>query len=207
VHGRNTTPVVWDCNCLEEVCGACTMVVNGRVCQSCSQLVDNLIAQAGEDVITLEPMSKFPVVRDLWVDRSRMFKNLQRIKGWVPIDGTHGLGAGPTESPAQQDERYNLSRCITCGCCLEACPQFLKDNNFVGAQIFGQTLYFNSHKTGATLADERLEVMEGAGGITDCGQAQNCVKACPKELPLVEAIAKIGRQTTVHAIKKFFSGK
>src|SRR5205823_12317141 len=34
--GKHVAPVAWDCNCLEEVCGACTMVINGKVRQSCS---------------------------------------------------------------------------------------------------------------------------------------------------------------------------
>ena len=210
VNGERTTPVVWDCNCLEEVCGACTMVINGRARQSCSTLVHELERDGfgtPANPIVLEPMSKFPVVRDLWVDRQRMFDNLIKIKGWVPIDGTHSLGAGPTESPDAQELRYGLSRCMTCGCCLEACPQFTLDNDFIGAQTLGQTLYFNMHETGATLKGERLDAVMGAGGITDCGNAQNCIKVCPKEVPLTEAIAAIGRQTTVHAIKRFFMGK
>ena len=210
VDGQKTTPVVWDSNCLEEVCGACTMVVNGKVRQSCSTLIHELVNDgfgSPENPITLEPMSKFPVVRDLWVDRQRMFTNLKVIKGWVPIDGTHALGAGPIESQKEQELRYGLSRCMTCGCCLEACPQFTIDNDFVGAQVFGQALYFNMHETGATLKGDRLDAMMEPGGITDCGNAQNCIKVCPKEVPLTEAIAAIGRQTTVHAIKKFFMGK
>src|SRR5208337_4417399 len=66
--GKSTTPVVYDSGCLEEVCGACTMVINGRARQSCSALVDKLAAGRP---ITLEPMGKFPLVRDLFVDRSR----------------------------------------------------------------------------------------------------------------------------------------
>jgi succinate dehydrogenase / fumarate reductase iron-sulfur subunit len=209
-EGRHTSPVVWDCNCLEEVCGACTMVVNGRVRQSCSTLVDELIEEGygtAEQPITLEPMSKFPVVRDLFVNRQRLFDELKRIKAWVPIDGTHALGAGPTESPEDQDLRYGLSRCMSCGCCLEACPQYTLDNHFAGAAVFGQALYFNMHETGATLKGDRLEAMMEPGGIADCGNAQNCIKVCPKEVPLTEAIATIGRQTTVYAIKRFFVGR
>jgi len=207
VEGEKTTPVVWDCSCLEEVCGACSMVINGQVRQSCSALVDNLIADSDSGEIVLEPMSKFPVIRDLFVDRARMFEALKKVRGWVPIDGTHSLGPGPRETPEQQEERYALSRCMTCGCCLEACPQFQLDNNFIGAQAIGQTLYFNLHETGKQLKGERLDVMQDAGGVSDCGNAQNCVKVCPKEIPLTEAIAKIGRQTTVHSVKKFFAGK
>ena len=73
--GEKTTPVTWDMNCLEEVCGACSMVINGRARQSCSAIVDQL-----EQPIRLEPMSTFPVIRDLQVDRSRMFDNLKRMK-------------------------------------------------------------------------------------------------------------------------------
>ncbi|MCC5828840.1 MAG: succinate dehydrogenase iron-sulfur subunit [Phycisphaeraceae bacterium] len=206
-EGRQSRPVVWDCSCLEEVCGACTMVINGRVRQSCSALVDQLLEEVGEGEITLEPMTKFPVVRDLWVDRQRMFDNLLRFKGWVPIDGTHDLGEGPKESPEEQELRYELSRCMTCGCCLEACPQFTLDNDFIGANTFGQVVYFNAHKTGRVLMNERLDALMEPGGIADCGNAQNCVKVCPKDVPLTIAIAKAGRQTTVHSIKRFFTGK
>src|SRR4051794_32321977 len=41
--GKQTTPPVWDMSCLEQVCGICTMVINGRVRQSCSALVDDLL--------------------------------------------------------------------------------------------------------------------------------------------------------------------
>ena len=203
--GEQTTPPVWDCGCLEEVCGACTMVVNGKVRQSCSCLVDELFEEGS--TISLEPMSKFPVVRDLFVDRSRMFDNLKKVKAWVPIDGTHSLGPGPTESPDKQEERYAISRCMTCGCCLEACPQFTKDNNFIGAQAIAQAYYFNEHETGAELKGDRLDALMEQGGVGDCGNAQNCVEVCPKEIPLTEAIAKAGRQVTLHAIKTFFTGK
>ena len=204
--GEDARPPVWDAGCLEEVCGACTMVINGHVRQSCSCLVDDLL-EADGTTITLEPMTKFPVVKDLFVDRQRVFEALKKVKGWVPIDGMHELGEGPKESPKQQELRYALSRCMTCGCCLEACPQFTKSNDFIGPHAFAQALLFNLHGTGKTLKGERLDVLMQPGGISDCGNAQNCVKVCPKEVPLTEAIAHIGRQTTVHSITKFFTGE
>ncbi|MEQ9454529.1 MAG: succinate dehydrogenase iron-sulfur subunit [Phycisphaeraceae bacterium] len=205
VEGEGTTTPVWDSGCLEEVCGSCTMVINGVAKQSCSTLVDELLPEG--HTILIEPMTKFPVVRDLFVDRDRMFENLKKVKGWVPIDGTHDLGEGPQESQESQEFRYALSRCMTCGCCLEACPQFEQDNDFIGPQAMAQALYFNEHETGKQLKGERLEALMGPGGVNDCGNAQNCVKVCPKHVPLTEAIARIGRQVTFHAVKKFFMGK
>jgi succinate dehydrogenase / fumarate reductase iron-sulfur subunit len=204
VDGKAATPINYDAACLEEVCGSCTVVINGHVRQACSALVDHIRSNESDGPITIEPMSKFPIVRDLIVDRTRMFENLQRIKGWIPVDGYYHLGAGPKIDPQRQDELYAMSRCMTCGCCLEACPQFTIDNTFVGAQIFSQVKYFNLHPTGKVDADERLEAIMGEGGITDCGNAQNCVRVCPKEIPLVDSIGWAGRAATVYSLKKFF---
>lgn len=41
-HGKETAPVCWESNCLEEVCGACSMVINGKPRQACAALVDKL---------------------------------------------------------------------------------------------------------------------------------------------------------------------
>src|SRR5215203_2260787 len=43
VEGKATTPPVWDMSCLEQVCGICTMLVNGKVRQSCSALIDDCL--------------------------------------------------------------------------------------------------------------------------------------------------------------------
>jgi succinate dehydrogenase / fumarate reductase iron-sulfur subunit len=212
VDGKRTTPVVWDSGCLEEVCGACTMVINGKARQSCSCLIDDYAPGEGDE-ITLEPMSKFPVIRDLWVDRARLFHNLKRVKAWVPIDGTYSLGAGPREQGKDQETRYKLSECMSCGCCLEACPQFQVepdekkwDTSFVGAHAISQARLFNLHATGAQLESERLDALMGPGGVADCGNAQNCVQVCPKHIPLTESIAAIGRATTIHGFVRFFKG-
>lgn len=200
--GKKTTPVAWDCNCLEEVCGACSMLINGRVRQACSTLVDQLLKESS--TITLEPMSKFPVVRDLMVDRSRMFEALRKVRAWIPVDTYGPIGEGPMVSPERQDTRYRLSRCMTCGCCLEVCPQVSAHSEFIGPQAIAQAILFNEHPTGAMTAADRLDALMGPGGITDCGNSQNCVKACPKEVPLTEAIAIAGRETTKLAIRRWF---
>ena len=193
--GERVSAPAWEASCLEEVCGSCAMLVNGRVRMACTALIDQL-----PHPITLEPMTKFPVVRDLIVDRSRMFEALKRVRAWIPIDGTYDLGPGPRVSAELQQFRYALDRCISCGCCMEVCPQYHRDDDaetgFVGAATIGQALLMNLHPTGAMNQSERLDILMGPGGIQDCGNAQNCVEACPKEIPLTHAIGEIGRQTT-----------
>jgi succinate dehydrogenase / fumarate reductase iron-sulfur subunit len=197
IHGEKSSPVCYESCCLEEVCGACTMVINGKVQQACSALVDRL-----SQPITIEPMSKFPVKRDLVVDRSKMFDYLKTVKAWIEVDGYYDLGEGPKVLPEIQEENYILSRCMTCGCCLEVCPQWTNDNGFIGAQAISQTVLFNSHPAGANLKHERTEALIH-NGLNDCGNAQECVKACPKEIPLTTSIAKANRAATLEAISSF----
>jgi len=203
--GKKVTPVAWEQACLEEVCGSCTVRVNGRVRQACSALIDKVCTGAGTSVLKLHlaPMSKFPVVRDLVVDRSRMFENLKKIQGWIPIDGTYDLGPGPRMSQKQQELAYDFARCMSCGCCLEACPQVSEKSNFIGPAAIGQVRLFNSHPTGKLNADDRLEAVSGDDGVASCGNAQNCVQVCPKEIPLTRAIAEINRDTTVYRVRKW----
>jgi len=200
--GKKTSPVTWDSHCLEEVCGACTMVINGKVRQACSALVHTL-----SEPISLQPMTKFPLVRDLVVDRSRMFEDLKRIRGWVPIQGTYDLGPGPRLSPVDQEASYALSRCMTCGCCLEVCPQINARSSFIGPAAISQARLFNANPTGTSNAEERLDALMEPGGISECGNAQNCVRACPKEIPLTTSIGEMGRQVTKHALTTLLSGK
>ncbi len=197
--GQPTTPIFYDSNCLEEVCGSCAMLINGRARMACSTLVDNL-----EQPIRLAPFYKFPVVRDLAVDRDVLFENLKRVKAWVPVDGTYNLGPGPRMYPPEQEEAYPLSRCISCCCCMEACPQFNEKTGFVGAATIAQVRLFNTHPTGKALKHERLIALMGDGGIQECGYAQNCVEVCPKDIPLTRAIADVGREVVKQAVINLF---
>src|ERR1700678_777815 len=199
--GKPTTPITYDSNCLEEICGSCAMLINGRARMACSSLLDHL-----EQPIKLEPLSKFPLVRDLQVDRSVLFENLKRVQAWVPVDGTYDLGPGPRVFPQQQEVNYPLSNCISCTCCMEVCPQFNEETGFVGAATIAQVKLFNNHPTGKVLKEERLRALAGDGGIQECGYAQNCVEVCPKQLPLTEAISDIGRDVLVQKAKDWLRG-
>lgn len=200
VSGTETTPIAYDANCLEEICGSCAMLINGKAMMACSTLVDRLTQP-----ITLAPLSKFPVVRDLAVDRSVLFENLKRVKAWVPIDGTYDLGPAPRQFPQIQEERYPLSNCISCTICMEVCPQFNDVTGFVGAATIAQTKLFNMDPAGSVLKADRLRALAGDGGVQECSFAQNCVQACPKQLPLTEAISDMGRDVFIQQVKDFFT--
>ena len=196
--GQKTTPVIWEGNCLEEVCGACTMIINGKAKQACSALIDQL-----EQPIVLEPLTKFPLIRDLMIDRQVMFDNLKKVHAWIPIDGTYNLGSGPRLAESKRQWAYELSKCMTCGCCMEACPQVNSRSKFMGPAPISQVRLFNTHPTGEMNKHERLAALLDEGGIADCGNAQNCVRACPKNIPLTTSLADMNREVNKFTLNRW----
>lgn len=200
LKGEKVEPIAWEQGCLEEVCGSCSMLINGRPRQACTALIQPLLDQRKSRTITVAPMTKFPLVRDLVVNRDSMFNDLKRIRGWVEVDDALDRGFGPSQDPKIQEARYVLSTCMTCGCCVEACPQVNSRSKFMGPAAISQVRLFNSHPTGQLQAPERLRVLMQEGGVADCGNAQNCAEVCPKKIPLTESIALMGRKATSQAL-------
>ena len=203
--GERVTPVNWEQGCLEEVCGSCSMLINGRPRQACTSIIEPILKKTGSRTITLAPFTSFPLVRDLVVNRSKMFEDLKRTQSWVSTDGSFIKGFGPKISQTKQETMYTLSTCMTCGCCSEACPQVNSRSDFIGPAPVSQVRLFNLNPTGKMDKAKRLHVLMEEGGISECGNAQNCVQVCPKEIPLTESIAVAGRDVSKQALKDLFN--
>ena len=204
-EGKKVEPIVWEQGCLEEVCGSCSMLINGFPRQACTALIENYIKDTRKQTITIAPFTKFPLVRDLIVERSQMFENLKQVHAWIETEGSRAAGFGPLISQAKQEVMYSLATCMTCGCCLEGCPQINKRSKFMGPAAISQVRLFNAHPTGKMQRRDRLRPMVEEGGISDCGNSQNCVEVCPKNIPLTDSIAVIGRDATLQAFRDLFS--
>lgn len=112
--------IMWECSCLQKKCGACAMVINGKPALAC----DTRLNELKGNEITLEPLRKFPVIRDLVVDRACLYQNLEQLNAWLTNDAF--------ASEEKNDLLYEASRCLQCGCCLEVCPNFYAQGKFFG---------------------------------------------------------------------------
>ncbi|MBQ8975354.1 MAG: succinate dehydrogenase, partial [Oscillospiraceae bacterium] len=119
INGAKAERIRWDCGCLQKRCGACAMVINGRPALACGARLGEL-----KQPIRVEPLRKFPVVADLTVDRSVMLENLKTVKAWIE--------AQTAREQKREDDEYEASRCLQCGCCLEVCPNFDPKGGFFG---------------------------------------------------------------------------
>ncbi len=170
--GKPTTKVAWECSCSEKKCGACAMLINGYPRLACAAfLCDNV--KHGK--ITLAPLSKFPVLTDLTVDRTILLEMLKNMKIW------QSDGEIP-ESKEDNKMMYRSAKCVLCGCCLEICPNFSGDNRFNGA--FAMAAVFKAIKhNGDRVHIEQLKNEYRKHFFNGCGQSLACVDVCPFDVP------------------------
>ena len=121
--GTVVSPIAWECGCMIRKCGACAMRINGLPRLACSVF----LRDCKGSVVTLEPLSKFPLVKDLVVDRSVIFEALKRTKLWLEGDAF--------QTSYTHSQRYRSAKCLLCGCCLEVCPNFDPNSEFAGAVL------------------------------------------------------------------------
>lgn len=172
--------IVWECGCMEKKCGACAMLINEYPSLACSVFLKDA-AKRGK--IKLEPLSKFPLVKDLIVDRSSMFEMLKEMKVWLDEKNS---------SKFNWDEQlqYQAGQCLQCGCCLEVCPNFLAGEDFAGAAAMAAVYKAVEQNTNDMHKNEMKEAYKKKF-FNHCGQALSCKKVCPKNLALDEIQARM----------------
>ncbi len=171
-------PIAWQCGCMEKKCGACAMLINEYPRLACSSILKD-VEKNGK--IILAPFRKFPLIKDLIVDRSSMFDSLKEMKIWLE------------EKKSVQNDldlQASVANCLACGCCLEVCPNFMSQNKFVGA--FAMMQMFKSLEQNEN--DEHVLEMKKAYSkrfFNYCGQSFSCQDVCPKKLSLDQIQARI----------------
>jgi succinate dehydrogenase / fumarate reductase iron-sulfur subunit len=173
------------------------MLINGKVRQACSALVDKL-AQP----INVEPLTSFPVVRDLIVDRSRIFEAFKKVHAWVPIDGTYDWAWPQDERERAADVVHTLHlhrvRVVH-----GSVPQLQRESPSSARR--------QSTRPGCTTATRPGAMHRGAAGalIGEGGiamwQRPELRAGLPKGIPLTEAIAEMNRQVNLYAIRSLFT--
>lgn len=177
ITGKVTDMISWECGCMVRKCGACAMRIDGIPRLACSTFLSSL----RKDVVTIEPLSKFPVVRDLIVDRAVIFESMKRLAAWLEseaymTDYTH-------------EQRYQSARCLMCGCCLEVCPNFSISGDFAGAAAPVNAFRILNEEQDT---DHRKKIMEEYRKVyfEGCGKSMSCHDICPAGIPVEELMVR-----------------
>ncbi|MFM2377423.1 MAG: hypothetical protein RLZZ165_2520 [Bacteroidota bacterium] len=189
-------PVAFDHDCREGICGACSMVIDGRphgpndLTTTC-QL--HMRYYKDGDTITIEPFraKAFPVIRDLVVDRSA-FDRIINAGGFISVSTGQAVEANslPVEKH-KADTAFDAAACIGCGACVASCVN-ASAMLFVSAKITHLTML----PQGQPERDVRIQNMVAqmdAEGFGNCSNTGACAVECPKGISL-DNIALMNRE-------------
>lgn len=178
INGRKTTRIGWECSCLQGMCGSCAMVINGKPALACETFVRDL---RGREIV-IRPLTKFPVIHDLVVDRSSIHENLKKAN--VCIEQYHPSG------DSDRIQQYTAAKCLKCGLCLEVCPNYVNGKTFFGA-AFANDCYL--------VMSRNRSKADMIGGIyaehfgNACSKSLSCMDVCPMKIPTLSSIARLNR--------------
>lgn len=178
VEGNATTRIGWECSCLQGMCGACAMVVNGRPVLACETFVRDF---HGKD-IEIRPLRKFPVVHDLMVDRSSIHENLKEANVCI--------GEYRPSEDTDFEHQYTAAKCLKCGLCLEVCPNYVNGRSFYGA-AFANDCYLVASRNRSK--SRMIGEIYGRSFGRDCSKSLSCMDVCPVKIPTLSSIAKLNR--------------
>ena len=192
---KGEDPVVFDHDCREGICGACSLVINGRPHgpQQTTTCQLHMRSFKDGDTIHIEPWraKSFPVIKDLMVDRSA-FDRIQHAGGYVSVNTGSAKDANNLPIGKEiADEAFNSATCIGCGACVAACKN-ASAMLFVGAKISQLAMLPQGQAERARRAEGMVAQMD-AEGFGSCTNTGACEAECPKDIKMSN-IARMNRE-------------
>ncbi len=171
-------------SCRMGVCGSCGMMVNGDPKLTCAAFLRDYYPNP----IRVEPLTNFPVIRDLVINFDDFMHKLTEVKAWLIPKEEKSVAQGEYLQTPEQLARYKqYSMCINCMLCYAACPVYGIEPKFLGpaAIALGQRYNLDS-RDGAK--NERAEIISSNEGIWECTFVGECTRVCPKHVDPAGAI-------------------
>ncbi len=175
------------------------MMVNGVPKLTCSAFLRDY----HPGPIRVEPLTNFPVIRDLVVSLDDFMEKLRRVKPWLIRAVEKPVSEGEyRQTQAQLEDYKQFSMCINCMLCYSACPVYAIDPDFIGpaAIALAQRYNLDSRDEGAEV---RLDLLIHPDGIWGCTFVGECTRACPKGVDPAGAIQRYKLTAAMHSLKTF----
>jgi fumarate reductase iron-sulfur subunit len=181
-------------SCRMAICGSCGMMLNGVPHLGCETFLRDYFPGP----LRVEPLTHFPIVRDLAIDQHDFLDKLQSAKPWLMP--TQDPGAEPhRQTPRQLEDYYQYSKCINCLLCYAACPQYGLNDRFTGPAVLALLHRYNADSRDGGKA-ERMPLVNAEDGVWGCTLVGYCSEVCPKAVDPARAV----NQNKIESAKDYF---
>jgi len=161
-------------------CGTCGVRVNGRPVLACQERI--------KLEMTIEPLSPFPVLRDLVVDRSDVEARYAALS-LAPQRVAEHPGQREPVDPQTATQVGMMGSCLACMICVSGCPA-VAERAFDGPAFMLQLRRLAEHP-----ADHGPRLAQALqGGMLECFGCDVCTQLCPADLSPAEAIRRFRRE-------------
>lgn len=183
-------------SCRMAICGSCGSMVDGVPVLSCQTFLRDYYP----DGLRIEPLTHFPIQRDLAIDQTDFLYKLEKVKPYlIPVAPRTPADGPQRQTPAQIDEYYQYSECINCLLCYAACPQYGLNPKFTGPAALALLHRYNADSRDGGSA-ERMPVINEEEGVWGCTLVSYCSEVCPKGVDPARAI----NQNKINSTKDYF---
>jgi succinate dehydrogenase subunit B (EC 1.3.5.1) len=161
-------------SCRMGICGSCAMIINGKERLACQ----TQILELNKDLIKVDPLGNYNLIKDLVPDLSKLFNNHKSVKPYIIRDDNPPT-AEYLQKPEEREKYAMFTECILCGACLSACPTMAADDLYLGPQALAQAYRYIADSRDMGF-EERLNVLDSKHGVWRCHFAGACSEVCPK---------------------------
>lgn len=195
-------------NCRNTICGSCAMRINGRSTLACKENIGAEVARLHNirqshssdpaldpddsiPEITIAPMGNMPVIKDLVVDMTQFWDNLEAVDPYVSTRSRQVPEREFLQSPEERARLDAVGNCILCGACYSECNAREVNPDFVGPHALAK-----AYRTIADSRDDRTEERlnqydNTQSGVWGCTRCYYCNAVCPMEVAPMDRIGQV----------------
>jgi succinate dehydrogenase / fumarate reductase iron-sulfur subunit len=193
IYARDTydSSLTFRHSCRQGVCGSDAFLINGTQRLGCQTQVSEL-----DEPVRVEPLPHQPVVKDLVVDMTHFYDQVQAVEPYFqPDDPPPGPMEERRQSPENRERIKQASRCIMCGACMSSCNIAAGDDQYLGpAAIVRGYRFYMDEREGEQARQHRLDTLAEKHGVWRCQTQFSCTEVCPKDIPITEHIQAMKRE-------------
>ncbi|MBD6618619.1 succinate dehydrogenase/fumarate reductase iron-sulfur subunit [Komarekiella sp. 'clone 1'] len=196
-------------NCRNTICGSCAMRINGRSALACKENIGSELARLQQILslaskastipeITVAPLGNMPVIKDLVVDMSSFWNNLEAVAPYVSTAARQVPEREFLQTPLERSQLDQTGNCIMCGACYSECNAREVNPDFVGPHALAKAYRMVADSRDSDTENRLESYNEGTKGVWGCTRCLYCDSVCPMEVAPLEQITKIKQEILTH---------